>query len=185
MTARICLFCGSRTGNAPVFAETALNFGRELARRGHSLVYGAGDRGLMGIAATAAQEAGGHITGVIPQHLVDIEVGRSTLDRYVVTGTMHERKKLMFDNADAIVALPGGAGTLDELIEVLTWRQLGLHEKPIVLLNADGFWTPLMALIDHVIDMGFADAGLRELLAQAPDAETALDIIERRLDQRS
>ena len=121
----VCLFCGSRTGLNPLFVDEARRLGRLLAGGGHRLVYGAGDRGLMGEAARAMQEAGGRILGVIPQHLVDWEVGKSDLDQFFVPETMHERKKLMFERSDAVIALPGGTGTLDELIEVLTWRQLG------------------------------------------------------------
>ena len=135
------------------------------------LVYGAGDVGLMGDVARAAQQAGADTFGVIPQHLVDWEVGKTDLTRYVVTETMHERKKVMFMNADAVVVLPGGAGSLDEFFEVLTWAQLNLHQKPIVLLNVEGYWDPLIGLIDHVIEQGFADASLRELMTVCTSVE--------------
>ena len=135
-----------------------------LAARDWQLVYGAGDVGLMGEVARAAQTAGGRTFGVIPEHLFPREVGKRDLTTFVVTETMHERKKVMFMNADAVVVLPGGAGSLDELFEVLTWRQIGLHEKPIYLLNIEGYWAPLEALIDHIIGEGFADASLRELV---------------------
>jgi uncharacterized protein (TIGR00730 family) len=174
----VCLFCGSRPGGNPAFTHAAETLGRELARRGYRLVYGAGDRGLMGEAARAMQAAGGAVTGVIPQHLVDLEVGKTDLDDYIVTNDMHERKMLMFERSDAVVTLPGGPGTLDELIEVLTWRQLGLHAKPIIVVNADGYWDPLKALLDHVIGEGFADETLLGYLTFVPDAGAAVDALD-------
>ncbi|UXX83124.1 LOG family protein [Roseovarius pelagicus] len=170
MTERsVCVFCGSRTGVNPAFAEAADAVGTALAGAGWRLVYGAGDVGLMGRTARAAQAAGGSTFGVIPQHLVRREVGKSDLTTYIVTETMHERKKVMFMNSDAIVVLPGGAGSLDEFFEVLTWRQLGLHEMPILLLDLDGYWQPLTGLIDHIIAEGFADPSLREFYTSVPD----------------
>lgn len=131
-----------------------------LADHGWRLVYGAGDVGLMGATARAAQDAGGKTFGVIPEHLMQAEVGKADLNELIVTATMHERKELMFKNCNAIVVLPGGAGTLDEFFEVLTWRQLGLHEKPIFLLNTEDFWQPLIQMLGHVIAEGFAEASL-------------------------
>ena len=131
-----------------------------LARKGWRLVYGAGDVGLMGRVASAAQAAGGTTFGVIPVHLLEMEVGKRDLDTFIITETMHERKKVMIMNADAVVMLPGGAGSLDELFEALTWRQLGLHAKPIFILNTEGFWDPLLSLIDHFISEGFASPSL-------------------------
>ncbi|MBR9651723.1 TIGR00730 family Rossman fold protein [Thalassovita aquimarina] len=160
----VCVFCGSRPGNDPAYGAEAEAVGRMLAENGWRLVYGAGDVGLMGTVARAAQAAGGETFGVIPTHLMKAEVGKTDLSTFVVTENMHERKKVMFMNSDAIVVLPGGAGSLDEFFEVLTWRQLHLHQKPIFLLNTAGFWNPLLALVDHVVDQGFADASLRELI---------------------
>jgi uncharacterized protein (TIGR00730 family) len=177
----VCLFCGSRPGRDPAFAAAAERLGRALATGGHRLVYGAGDSGLMGMTARAAQAAGGSITGVIPQHLVDAEVGKSDLDEYIVTENMHQRKMLMFDRSEAVIALPGGPGTLDELIEVLTWRQLGLHSKPVVVLNTAGYWDPLLALLDHVIGHGFADRAFLDFLDVADQPEQALACIAGRL----
>jgi len=167
----VCVYCGSRAGAMPAFAADARSLGHALSGAGWRLVYGAGDVGLMGIVARAAQEAGGDTFGVIPEHLVAQEVAKTDLNRFVVTETMHERKKVMFMNADAVVVLPGGAGSLDELFEALTWRQLGLHAKPIVVLNTGGYWEPLKALIDHVIAQGFADASLGQYIfwADTPD----------------
>lgn len=170
----VCVYCGSRAGAMPAYAADAKALGRALAAEGWRLVYGAGDIGLMGEIARAAQTAGGDTFGVIPRHLVDREVGKTDLTRYVVTETMHERKKVMIMNADAVVVLPGGAGSLDELFEALTWRQLRLHDKPIVILNTDGYWTPLKALIEHVIDQGFADASLAGFLTWADSADAAM-----------
>lgn len=160
----VCVFCGSRAGNRPAYAKAAEATGAMLSARGWRLVYGAGDVGLMGIVARAAQAAGGATFGVIPQHLFRLEVGKRDLTTFVVTENMHERKKVMFMNSDAIVVLPGGAGSLDEFYEVLTWRQIGLHEKPIFLLNTDGYWAPLLALNAHVVAEGFADASLTEIV---------------------
>lgn len=180
-TLSICLFCGSRTGNNPDFVDDARILGEELAHRGHRLVYGAGDRGLMGEAARSAQAAGGEITGVIPQHLVDAEVGKKDLDDFVVTDTMHERKMLMFERSDAVVALPGGPGTMDELIEVLTWRQLGLHHRPVVLVNSANYWIPLLDMLQHSINSGFADQSFMEIINVQPDPKSAVDQMERML----
>lgn len=158
----ICVFCGSRDGAQPGYVAAAEALGQALAGEGWRLVYGAGDVGLMGAVARAAQDAGGDTFGVIPVHLMAREIAKRDLGRFIVTENMHERKKVMYMNSDAIAVLPGGAGTLDEFFEVFTWRQLMLHAKPIYLLNTDGYWDPLIALIDQVIDQGFADASLRD-----------------------
>ncbi|MCG7574477.1 TIGR00730 family Rossman fold protein [Phaeobacter sp. CNT1-3] len=171
ITPSVCVFCGARSGNDTAYAEAAHNVGTALAHNNWRLVYGAGDVGLMGTVARAAQDAGGDTFGVIPTHLLQAEVGKTDLSRFVVTENMHERKKVMFMNCDAIVVLPGGAGSLDEFFEVLTWRQLQLHQKPIFLLNTNGFWDPLLALIEHVIDHGFADQSLRELIRAVADTD--------------
>lgn len=173
----ICVYCGSRPGRNTAYAAAADALGRAIAGEGWRLVYGAGDVGLMGTVARAAQDAGGDTFGVIPTHLMDLEVGKTDLTRFIITETMHERKKVMVMNADAIVVLPGGAGSLDEFFEVLTWRQLGLHGKPIILLSVDDYWAPLTALLDHVVDQGFADAsllGFVETTTSASDTITAL-----------
>jgi len=172
--ASICVYCGSRFGKNPAYRDEAEALGRWIAANGHTLVYGAGDVGLMGAVATATQKAGGDTFGVIPTHLLNKEVGKRDLSRFVETETMHERKKVMFVNADAIVVLPGGAGSLDEFFEVLTWRQIGLHEKPIFLLNTEDYWSPLCTLVDQVINQGFAEASLRSFFEVAEDV-SALD----------
>jgi uncharacterized protein (TIGR00730 family) len=163
----VCVFCGSRPGKNPAHAEAARATGAMLARHGWRLVFGAGDVGLMGEVAKAA--AGGPTLGVIPVHLLGRERSRRDTSGFVVTEDMHERKKVMFMNSDAVVVLPGGAGSLDEFFEVLTWAQIGLHGKPILLLDVQGYWQPLLALIDHVIAEGFADAGLRHHFQSVPD----------------
>ncbi|WP_424967570.1 TIGR00730 family Rossman fold protein [Dinoroseobacter sp. S375] len=167
--ASICVFCGARPGRDPAYEAAATALGGWLAKAGHQLVYGAGDVGLMGHVARACQEAGGDTFGVIPTHLLEMEVGKTDLSRFVVTETMHERKKVMFTNSNAIVVLPGGAGSLDEFFEVLTWRQLGLHDKPLYLLNIQGYWDPLIDLVDHVIAQGFANPSLREMITVCTD----------------
>ena len=177
----VCVYCGARTGDDPAFTSDADRLGKGLADKGWRLVYGAGDVGLMGSVARAAQTAGAETFGVIPKHLVDWEVGKTDLSTYIVTETMHERKKVMFMNADAVVVLPGGAGSLDEMFEVLTWRQLGLHELPIFVVNTDGYWAPLMQLLNHVVDRGFADASLLEFIEVVPDASAALQALSRAL----
>jgi uncharacterized protein (TIGR00730 family) len=167
----VCVFCGSRPGSDPAYAADARAFGRALAQAGMRLVYGAGDVGLMGAVAAAATEAGGASLGVVPGHLIAREAPGRDRSGLVVTETMHERKKVMFMNADASVALPGGPGTLDELFEVLTWRQLGLHAKPVLLLDTGGYWNPLVALIGHTVAQGFAPAeflGYFEAVADVP-----------------
>lgn len=177
-TPSVCVFCGSREGSDPAFMRDAKALGKGLATRKWRLVYGAGDVGLMGGVARAAQAEGGETFGVIPQHLVDWEVGKTDLTSYVVTETMHERKKVMFMNCNAVVVLPGGAGSLDELFEVLTWRQLGLHDKPIILINTNGYWSPLIQLIDHTIVQGFAGNDIRDFLNVVEDASAALEKLE-------
>lgn len=163
MFASVCVFCGSRPGENPAFAAAASQLGKELADAGIRLVYGAGDVGLMGLVARGCQDAGGETFGVIPTHLLDREVGKRDLSRLVITETMHERKKVMVMNSDAIVLLPGGPGSLDEFFEVLTWAQLGLHRKPIFIVNSDGYWDKLIDLVDHVMAQGFADESLQAL----------------------
>lgn len=178
MTKSICVYCGSRDGTSTAFATAAEALGQGIAERGWRLVYGAGDVGLMGRVARRVQSAGGETFGVIPTHLMSLEVGKRDLTSFVVTETMHERKKVMFMNADAIIVLPGGAGTLDEFFEVLTWRQLGLHAKPIVLLNVDGYWNDLMTVMHGIVDRGFADASLLGFVQSASDVEAALALLD-------
>ncbi|MBI1366198.1 MAG: TIGR00730 family Rossman fold protein [Alphaproteobacteria bacterium] len=155
----LCIYCGSRPGRDPDFIKSAQFIGEEAARRGLRIVYGGGKMGLMGVTAGAARDAGGKVFGVIPDFLVELEGILENVDHKVVK-TMHERKMLMFEESDAICALPGGIGTLEELIEALSWARLGLHSKPIILYNQKNFWGPLKALFVHMIDMGLASKEL-------------------------
>jgi uncharacterized protein (TIGR00730 family) len=177
----VCVYCGSRNGKDPAFLNEATALGAALAENGWRLVYGAGDVGLMGAVARATQLAGGQTFGVIPQHLVDWEVGKTDLTAYVVTETMHERKKVMFMNCDAVVVLPGGAGSLDEMFEALTWRQLGLHKKPIILLNTNHYWDPLIHLMAHVVEQGFAEDTLLDYYVDVADTPAAVAALRRAL----
>ena len=181
MPKSVCVFCGSRFGTNPDYKITADATGRAIAARGWRLVYGAGDVGLMGEVARGAQADGGAVFGVIPVHLFDREVGKRDLSTFVVTENMHERKKVMFMNSDAIVVLPGGAGSLDEFFEVLTWRQLGLHSKPIFLLNVGGYWDKLVALTEHMVAEGFADASLLDFTQVVPDVKQLTDRLQDQL----
>ena len=147
----ICVYCGSNAGNRPAYAERATALGERIAREGLALVYGGGNVGLMGLAADAALAAGGEVIGVIPEQLVTWEVAHKGVSRLEVVANMHERKMRMFDLADAFVALPGGFGTLDEMFEMLTWRQLGIGDKPCAFLDVDDFYAPLLQMIDRMV----------------------------------
>ncbi|MBX2989083.1 MAG: TIGR00730 family Rossman fold protein [Bdellovibrionaceae bacterium] len=170
----VCLFCGARPGNDPRFVAEAQVFGRGLAQAGLRLVYGGGHVGLMGLAADAALAAGGEVIGVIPQALVDREVAHERVTKLHVTRNMHERKALMADLSDAFVALPGGFGTLDELCEIITWAQLGLHAKPIILLNTAGFYDGFLEFIRTAADSGFIAAEHLQLFRVAKTPEEVL-----------
>ena len=171
---RLCVFCGSSAGGRPAYAEAAREFGVLLARQGLGLVYGGGHVGLMGVLADAVLGGGGEVIGVIPQALVDRELAHPGLTELRVVGTMHQRKALMADLADGFAALPGGYGTGDELFEILTWAQLGLHSKPIGLLNTAGFFDPLLAWLDHAVQERFIRPQHRELLSVAESSEELL-----------
>jgi uncharacterized protein (TIGR00730 family) len=156
----ICVYCGSGPGTNPIFVQAARTFGRILAENGIRLVYGGGSIGLMGAVANSVIDHGGTVTGIIPDFLTAREFMFQRAQEMVVTRDMHERKRLMFERADAFVALPGGVGTLEELVEQCTWAQLGRHKKPILLANIEKFWDPLCALFDHMRDLQFIRAGL-------------------------
>lgn len=177
----VCVFCGARTGSNPAHVQAARETGTMIARAGWRLVYGAGDVGLMGEVARAAMDAGATTLGVIPTHLMGAEQGRTDLATLVITETMHERKKVMFMNADAVVLLPGGAGSMDEFFEVLTWAQIGLHAKPILLLNSADYWRPLIALLDHIVEQGFAAPSLLDLFGVVPDVPALSAALETAL----
>ena len=148
----VCVYCGASTGTSESFVNIAKELGRELAERSIRLVYGGGGIGLMGAVADATMAAGGQVIGIIPQHLERAELGHRGLTELKIVDTMHTRKRMMFDMSDAFVILPGGMGTLDETFEIITWRQLGMHDKPVVLINHDSYWEPFLDLVDHVID---------------------------------
>ena len=177
----VCVFCGARSGARPIYAQAARDTGAMLAAQGWRLVYGAGDVGLMGEVARAAQAAGAATMGIIPTHLMKREVGKRDLSQLVITEDMHERKKVMFMNSDAIVVLPGGAGSLDEFFEVLTWAQIGLHRKPIYLLNVAGYWDPLIALLDHIVAQGFADPSVKSYFTAIADVPTLAEALRAAL----
>jgi uncharacterized protein (TIGR00730 family) len=151
----LCVYCGANTGAAPVYTAAAKTLGQTMAAEGIRLVYGGGSIGLMGILARAVMEDGGDVTGIIPQFLKDREVMLREVPDLVVTADMHERKRVMFQRADAFVALPGGIGTLEEVVEVMTWAQLDQHMKPILIVNLNGFWDPLIALFRRMMEEGF------------------------------
>jgi uncharacterized protein (TIGR00730 family) len=156
----ICVYCASGPGTNPSFIEAARNFGRILAENGIRLIYGGGSVGLMGELAVSVLDHGGMVTGVIPDFLVNREHMLTRSQERIITRDMHERKRIMFERADAFVALPGGVGTLEELVEQLTWAQLGRHQKPILMANIDGFWDPLCTLLDRMERLEFIRAGL-------------------------
>jgi len=170
----VCVYCGSSPGTDPAFLEAARRLGKILASERVGLVYGGGSRGLMGAVATSVLDHGGHVTGIIPEFLQNREQTLRRAQEIIVTPDMHLRKQTMFDKADAFVALPGGIGTLEELVEQLTWAQLGRHKKPILILNAKGFWDPLCALLDHMRGMEFIRAELGVALLVAKTAEEVL-----------
>jgi len=173
----VCVFCGSSTPPHNGFRDAARALGVSLAGRGIELVYGGGRVGLMGELADSCLARGGRVTGVIPTGLFALEVGHRGITELHQVGSMHERKQLMYDLADAFVALPGGFGTLEELAEVATWSQLGLHRKPIVLLDVDDFWDPLVALLDRMVAIGFLKPANRELIQRARSPEEALNVL--------
>ena len=175
----VCVFCGSRAGGATVYADSARRFGELLAARGLALVYGGGHVGLMGVLADAVLRAGGEVVGVIPQAMVERELAQMNLTRLEVVDTMHQRKARMADLADGFAALPGGFGTGDELFEILTWAQLGLHTKPVGLLNAAGFFDPLLAWLDHAVREDFLKPKHRRLLLETDTPDALLDLLLR------
>jgi uncharacterized protein (TIGR00730 family) len=173
---QICVFCGANTGNRRSFEVISAELGRAIADAGHGLVYGGGRVGLMGIVADAALDAGGSVTGFIPQHLLDREVGHLGLTELVVTDSMHTRKAAMADRADGFIALPGGFGTLDEVLEILTWNQLGTIAKPVAFLNVDGYFDSLLRFFDDSVDAGLIKLAHRTLAQQAFTADQAIEI---------
>ena len=171
---RVCVFCGSSAGARPAYAEAARDLGRALAAAGIDLVYGGGNVGLMGLVADAVLEGGGHVTGVIPEHLTAREIDHPDVEDLRVVDTMHERKALMHDLSDAFITLPGGLGTMEELFEIWTWLQLGLHTKPIGLLQVEGYFDHLLGFLDHAVEEGFVQLRIRQLLVADTDPDDLL-----------
>lgn len=172
---RLCVFCGSSTGNQPLYTDVAVRLADELARRGMGLVYGGGSVGLMGVLADAALARGVSVDGVIPRHLNDLEIGHKGLTKLHVVDSMHERKALMAELSDGFMALPGGVGTLEELFEVYTWGQLGLHTKPVGLLDVAGYYGPLIAFLDQAVTEGFIRSEHRKFLLEGQDPAELLN----------
>ena len=170
----VCVYCGSGPGTNPAFAQAAKRFGKMLAENNIGLVYGGGSLGLMGALAKSVLDHGGHVTGIIPEFLTEKEKALVRAQEVIVTRDMHERKQIMFERADAFVALPGGVGTLEELVEQMTWAQLGRHKKPILIANIERFWDPLCALLDHMQAMAFIRPGLTINLMVADNVEEIL-----------
>ncbi|WP_147045369.1 TIGR00730 family Rossman fold protein [Methylobacterium gnaphalii] len=181
----VCVYCGSGFGSDPAFKGAAVAVGRALGEAGINLVYGGGNVGLMGTVAHAALQAGGHVTGIIPDFLKSRERMLEDIQETIVVDDMHTRKKLMFDRADAFVAMPGGIGTLEELIEQMTWAQLGQHAKPILLLSINGFWDPLLTLLAHMRDHGFLRPGLDPSFLVATDPADVVGMLRDTVAKRA
>ncbi|TIS59853.1 MAG: TIGR00730 family Rossman fold protein [Mesorhizobium sp.] len=174
----VCVYCGSSTGRDETYVKAGHLLGRSIARSGLRLIYGGGTKGIMGAVAEGAMRAGGKVTGIIPRFLINREATETALDRLdelVITENMHERKHSMFEKSDAFVALPGGIGTVEEIVEIMTWAQLGHHRKPIVFGNIKGFWDPMLALLDHMAAEGFIHTAqrVRPLVVEDPEAIVA------------
>lgn len=180
----VCVYCGSSAGRAPAFAAAAEELGRGLAEAGIRLVYGGGDVGLMGTVARSVLRHGGHVTGIIPDFLRRQENMIDDAQELIVVPDMHVRKHLMFERADAFVALPGGIGTLEELVEQMTWAQLGRHTKPILLLDVDGFWKPLLTLLDHMSTHGFIRPGLELSYLVTEDSAEVIPMLQEAARRR-
>lgn len=176
---RLCVFCGSSAGKDPRYAESAHELGRLLARRGIGVVYGGASVGLMGAVADGALAEGGEVIGVIPKHLMRVEIAHQHLTELKVVEDMHERKATMAALSDGFLALPGGAGTLEELFEVWTWAQLGLHAKPVGILDVGGYYAKLGEFVEHMVDEGFLNTPSRELIKIDPDPVALLDAFDR------
>lgn len=175
---RVCVFCGSKKGKRSLYAEEAARLGRRLAGRGHDLVYGGGATGLMGVVADSILEAGGQAIGVIPRSMATKEVAHPGLTRLHVVGTMHERKALMAELSDAFVALPGGYGTFEELLEMVTWAQLRIHRKPVGLLNAGGYFDPMVEMFNRAVQEGFVRHKYRSLCRVGAGVDELLSKLE-------
>ena len=183
MTKAICVFCGASKGTLPSYVELAYATGKAIADRGYSLVYGGGGLGLMGATARGTAEAGGDVLGIIPRFLSELEQV-VTDEPHIFVETMHERKTMMYEKADAFIVLPGGIGTMEEAVEVMSWARLKLHCKPIVFLSHDDFWHPMRELLDHIVDREFAPTALRQDMSFTSTIEGALALIEQEWEDR-
>lgn len=173
----ICIYCGSSNRVADEHKESARRIGRQIGERGLQLVYGGGRVGLMGIAADSALDAGGEVIGIIPAHIQELEVEHTNLTELHVVDSMHTRKRMMFDRSDAFVILSGGLGTLDEFFEIITWKQLGLHDKPVVIVNGGGYWQPMIDMLNHMIGAGFAQPAHLNLFRVVDDVDQIFDAL--------
>lgn len=181
---RICVFCGSANGADPIYPQTAKELGQRMAAAGIGLVYGGATVGLMGILADAVIAGGAEVVGVMPDVLMDREIANRNVTHFHVVKTMHERKALMYEHADAFIALPGGYGTLDEFIEIVTWAQLKLHQKPCILINTNGYYDGFLAFLDHAMSEGFLKPENRKLIQVADNAESALEMAQAGWDRQ-
>src|SRR6202521_2090106 len=176
---RLCVYCGSKMGLDPRYATAARELGLALAATGIELVFGGGRGGLMGVGADAVLAGGGRVVGIIPDRLRAAELAHKGATELIVAGSMHDRKRLMAERGDAFAVLPGGIGTLDETFEILTWRQLGLHDKPIFLVDVAGYWQPLRDLLDHIVARGFAAPLVPRLVEIVPDVAALMAALEQ------
>ncbi|KAG6596603.1 cytokinin riboside 5'-monophosphate phosphoribohydrolase LOG7-like [Cucurbita moschata] len=175
---RICVFCGSSSGNKPTYQSAAVELAKELVERRIDLVYGGGSVGLMGLVSRAVHDGGRHVLGIIPRTLMPVEITGGTVGEVKPVSDMHQRKAEMARQADAFIALPGGYGTLEELLEVITWAQLGIHRKPVGLLNVDGYYNSLLSFIDKTVDEGFVSPTARRIIVSAPTAKLLVQQLE-------
>ncbi|KAF3447550.1 hypothetical protein FNV43_RR12736 [Rhamnella rubrinervis] len=176
---RVCVFCGSNSGHREVFSDAALELGNELVKRKIDLVYGGGSVGLMGLISQTVYNGGCHVLGVIPKALMPLEISGETVGEVRTVSDMHERKAAMSREADAFIALPGGYGTMEELLEMITWAQLGIHKKPVGLLNVDGYYDSLLALFDNGVKEGFIKPSARQIVVSAPTAKELMMKMEQ------
>lgn len=176
---KVCVFCGSNSGHRKVFSDAALELGNELVKRKIDLVYGGGSVGLMGLISQRVYDGGCHVLGVIPKALMPLEISGETVGEVRTVSDMHERKAVMAREADAFIALPGGYGTMEELLEMITWAQLGIHRKPVALLNVDGYYNSLLALFDNGVQEGFIKPSARHIVLSAPTAKELMTKMEQ------
>ena len=180
----LCVYCGSRIPPNGLHKLAAERLGTELGENGIRLIYGGGHVGLMGVLADATLAAGGEVIGIIPGHLAAVEVGHEKLTELHIVDNMHRRKELMFEMADAFAVLPGGLGTLDETFEIITWRQLKLHDKPIVVVNDEGYWHPLLHMVDYIVEHGFAAPSIRDLFTIVDDIKDLVPTLKQAPDPK-